>query len=75
MIPTVGAIVHYVCDGRHKAALVTRVHDEESVNLVIFDDENIRRHSSCKYSELPHNLTWHWPEPQPSNLLAQLRGA
>lgn len=60
----VGRIVHYVdSEGEHKAAIVTAVHDEQSVNLQVFGQTEDPFPKCILYSEsgvLPRS--WHWPE-------------
>ena len=70
---TVGRIVHYtrMGDGRHLAAIVTRVLEPEApkfaarVNLVVFNDDDRKPGVgifAAKYSKDPVPGTWHWPE-------------
>lgn len=60
----VGRIVHYVDeDGKHKAAMVTAIHDEASVSLQVFGPVPNPFPTVVLYSEsgvLPNS--WHWPE-------------
>ena len=64
---TNGRIVHCVVDGKHRAAIITRVWtDDGIVNLFVFpdasyEDQNNFR-TSVEYDENNSEYTWHWIE-------------
>ena len=74
-IPTVGRIAHYVSygspirpDGTQKfasecrAAVVTAVHDEETVTLCVLNPTGIFFHPCVLDDTGQLGGTWHWPE-------------
>jgi hypothetical protein len=66
--PSVGRIVHYVSySGEPLAAIITKVHSLECVNLVVFTDGS--PYSPDEVSSLKLSVMiglqpgqWHWPE-------------
>lgn len=70
MKPKVGRIVHYIADGRHCAAIITRVWNDLCVNLCVF--ERYTNVASVIYTSVMYmdpseagediDATWHWPE-------------
>lgn len=83
MKPSIGRIVHFVQKkpegygggNIHLPAIITSVHGESCVNLLVFTDgsnseadgTNFRRtkwvtSASLDESEAPQPHTWHWPE-------------
>lgn len=66
-LPSIGRIVHMVdIDGQNscRAAIVTHVYDDASVDLVVFNrwGESAVRHERRYYSDSKQPFTWHWPE-------------
>jgi len=66
--PTIGRIVQYVTyEGAVLPAIITRVVQDDSVNLQVFIDGTLgtEHHVSVPYGE-PNDgyprCTWHWPE-------------
>jgi hypothetical protein len=66
MDPSIGRNVHFVDEGGvHRAALVTGVRDDESVDLAVFPTRGFRNVDSVKSDERGKSAgTWHWPERQ-----------
>lgn len=59
--PSIGRIVHYVNhDGRHLAAIVTKVNDS-TIHIGVFDDSYVVV-KYVDYDESAGSNTWHWPE-------------
>ena len=69
MQPTVGRIVHYTnlgdADGKYppetQAALVTKVHSEECVNLCVFYSTGMFFMTSVLRADEPERGRWNWP--------------
>lgn len=64
MKPSVGRIVHYVANGRNYAAIISTVHADTCVNLVVFEYySNVPSIviTSVFYDESCSKNTWHWP--------------
>lgn len=75
MKPTVGRIVHYVSYGEPggeyvgecRAAIVTRLHDDEAdqlVGLCVLNPEGMFFDRAAPYADAGENEggSWHWPE-------------
>jgi hypothetical protein len=71
--PSVGRIVHYVAYGTPggefrpgvcRAAIISQVHDDSNVGVVVLNPTGLFFNVSVPYSEpeLVHGGTWHWPE-------------
>lgn len=67
--PTVGRIVHYQAygtpGGEHpsvpRAAIVTAVHDTETVDLCVLNPTGMFFNQRCKFSDEPKGGCWRWP--------------
>lgn len=70
MTPTIGCIVRYRAhgspNGQHepeqRAAIIAKVHDERTVDLMVVNPTGLFFNQSCKYDE--SGLTpgsWFWP--------------
>lgn len=66
MEPSIGRNVHFVDEsGVHRAAVVTGVREDKSVDLAIFPTRGFRNADSVKADESGKApLSWHWPERQ-----------
>ena len=67
--PTIGRIVHYQAhgspDGTHqslpRAAIVTAVHDHNTVDLCVISPSGFFFNQQCVRSDEPKGGTWRWP--------------
>lgn len=67
MKPSIGRIVHFVENGIHFAAIVTKIWSDTCINLYVFDDGSGNLSSNTKtsvvyYEDASQDYTWHWPE-------------
>lgn len=64
--PTVGRVVLFVDYGSHvTCAMVTRVHSDECVNLMVMHDgQTPTPRTSVVYDETGEPGTWHWMDYQ-----------
>lgn len=67
--PSIGRIVHYQAhgspDGTHKSeprpAIISRVADDGSIDITVFNPTGLFFNQNCQYSEEPKGGTWRWP--------------
>lgn len=67
--PAIGRIVHYQAhgspDGTHqslpRAAIVTAVHDHNTVDLCVISPSGFFFNQRCARSDEPKGGTWRWP--------------
>lgn len=66
MKPSIGRIVHFVHNGVHLPAIVTKVWSDTCVNLHVFANGSDMTDSGTQTSvcsgENPVGYSWHWPE-------------
>lgn len=67
--PSIGRIVHYQAYGTPggeypsvpRAAVVTAVHDDETVDLCVMNPTGLFFNQQVRFSEEPTGGTWRWP--------------
>jgi hypothetical protein len=61
-VASVGRTVHYTTDsGRPRPAVITEVHDDDFVDLVIFNSLGAVPVEDIEFSEEPTSGCWSWP--------------
>ncbi len=63
-IPVLGLMVYYIEHGEKSAAIITKVHSEESVNLLVFLDgiSTPASYLHVDYEEERRNVYWQFAE-------------